>query len=254
MGRKIVTIRADSSIETLLARRGYICIGRGNETQIIKPKVEDYKINREYNELLGHYSFRKILRHLSARLEAVPYKELLSMCDKPTLDKYEDFLVRSDILEIEKNKTWTIKDQVTNFGYTLEWYVSKLLDEKLNAESGWGIKIEGIPCGGDYDVLGFLNSIMLYIECKISPPDNVEDGEIRNFLQRREELSPELTIMLVDTDSPLNKLLDKFRIILEPKLEELSIKEIKSNVVYIENVRAIVINSQPSIYRCQFSR
>lgn len=249
MGRKSVTIRADSSIETLLARRGYICVGSGNETQIIKPKVEDYKINREYNELLGHYSFRKILRHLSARLEAVPYKELLSMCDKPTLDKYEDFLVRSDILEIAKNKTWTIKDQVTNFGYTLEWYVSKLVDEKLNVESGWGIKIEGIPCGGDYDVLGFLDSIMLYIECKISPPDNVEDGEIRNFLQRREELSPELTIMLVDTDSPLNKLLDKFRIILEPKLEELSIKEIKSNVVYIENVHAMVINSQPSIYR-----
>ena len=48
--------------------------------------------------------------------------------------------------------------------------------EKLNVESGWGIKIEGIP-GGDYDVLGFLDSIMLYIECKISPPDNVEDGE-----------------------------------------------------------------------------
>ena len=55
--------------------------------------------------------------------------------------------------------------------------------------------------------------------------------------------------MLVDTDSPLSKLLDKFRIILEPKLEELSIKEIKSNVVYIENVRVMVINSQPSIYR-----
>lgn len=248
MGIETTTIRADPSMETLLARRGHICVGSGNEAQIIKPKVEDYKINREYNELLGHYSFRKILRHLSAGLEAVPYKELLSMCDKPTLDEYEDFLVRSDILEIAENKTWTIKDQVTNFGYTLEWYVSKLVDEKLNVESGWGIKIEGIPGGGDYDVLGFLDSIMLYIECKISPPDNVEDGEIRNFLQRREELSPELTVMLVDSDSPLNKLLDKFRIILESKLEELSIKEIKSNVVYIENVRVMVINSQPSIY------
>jgi hypothetical protein len=119
----------------------------------------------------------------------------------------------------------------------------------IGRESGWGIKIEGIPDGGDYDVLGFLDSIMLYIECKISPPDNVEDGEIRNFLQRREELSPELTIMLVDTDSPLNKLLDKFRNILVPILGELSILEIKSNVVYIENVRVMVINSQPSIYR-----
>lgn len=250
MGRETVTIRADSSIETLLARRGYICGGIGNETQIIKPKVKDYKITREYNELLGHYSFRKILRHLSARLEAVPCKELLSMCDKPTLVKYEDFLVRSDILEISKNKTWTIKDRVANFGYTLEWYVSKLLDEKLNAESGWGIKIEEIPVGGDYDVLGFLDSIMLYIECKISRPEDVKDREIRNFLQRREELAPELTIMLVDTDSPLNKLLDKFRNILVPTLvEELSILEIKSNVVYIENVRVMVINNQPSIYK-----
>jgi len=247
--RETIEFSPPPSIETLLARRGFICGGIGNETQIVKPKVKDYKITREYNELLGHYSFRKILRHLSDRVEAVPCKELLSMCAKPTLVKYEDFLVRSDILEISKNKTWTLKDQVANFGHTLEWYISNLLYEKLDAISGWGVKIEEIPVGGDYDVLGFLDSIMLYIECKISPPDNVEDGEIRNFLQRREELSPELTIMLVDTDSPLNKLLDKFRNILVPILEELSILEIKSNVVYIENVRVMVINNQPSIYK-----
>jgi len=247
--RKTIELSPPPSIETLLARRGFICGGIGNESQIVKPKVKDYRITREYNELLGHYSFRKILRHLSARVEAVRCKELLSMCDKPTLVKYEDFLVRSDILEISKNKTWTIKDQVANFGHTLEWYISKLLNEKLDAISGWGIKIEENPVGGDYDVLGFLDSIMLYIECKTSRPDNVTGSEIRNFLQRREELTPELTIMLVDTDSALNQLLDKFRGILVPKLGDLSILEIKSNVVYIENVRVMVTNNQPSIYK-----
>ncbi len=70
--------------------------------------------------------------------------------------------------------------------------------------------LEGLPTGGDFDVVAWLSPLLVYIECKSSHPGGISVDEIRHFLQRRRELSPEMVIFLVDTDSDLAPLVDKF--------------------------------------------
>ena len=54
--------------------------------------------------------------------------------------------------------------------------------------------------GGDYDVLGRLDGALVYLEVKSSPPKQVYDSEVRAFLDRVEDLAPDLAVFLMDTE------------------------------------------------------
>jgi hypothetical protein len=204
------------SLKALLTRRGFRYLGRGDEAQIVRPKVTSNQIAKEYYDSLGDYTFRKVLRHLIARKRPVDNQEILSMCAEPTLGQVRDFLVRSAIVEVTKDERWNLKEQVDSFGYTLEWYVSQLLTRELGAISEWSVKIDGLLAGGDLDVLAFIDSVLLYIECKAKRTEEIGESEVRNFLQRSQDMAPELAIMLIDTDSELDSLLNRFQTILLP--------------------------------------
>lgn len=105
----------------------------------------------KYLELLDHYNFRKILRLITARKNPVNNEEIVSICSEPVLGQFREFLVENGIVEINDDNNWDLKVKVDNFGYTLEWYISKLLARKLHAISGWNIKIEGLMAGGDFE-------------------------------------------------------------------------------------------------------
>jgi len=207
-------ISPDPSLEDLLARRGFRYTGQGNESQIIRPQVVNSQMAVKYHELLGHYTFRKILRLIVAKRDPVHNEEILSMCSEPTLGQFREFLVNGGIVGISKDNSWSLKVKVDSFGYTLEWYVWELLSKKLGAIGGWNVKIEGLLTGGDFDVLAFVDSVLIYVECKSKRPEEIDDSEVRNFLQRSQDLAPELAVMLTDTDSELDTLLDKFNTIL----------------------------------------
>lgn len=214
MSVKSIEFSPTPSLEELLARRGFIYTGQGNESQIVKPQVANSQMSVEYHKLLGHYTFRKILRLIAAKGEPVHDKEILSICFEPTLRKWREFLVNSGIGGISEDNSWSLKVKVDNFGHTLEWYVWKLLSNKLGALGGWNVKIAGLLAGGDFDVLAFIDSVLIYVECKSKRPEEISDSEVRNFLQRSQDLAPELAVMLTDTDSDLGALLDKFNTIL----------------------------------------
>lgn len=111
--------------------------------------------------------------------------------------------------------------------------------------------------------MAFIDAVLLYIECKSGTrrPEEIEDSAIRNFLQRSQDLAPELAIMLVDTDSELDALVDRFQAILLPiqrtasNIRDLGWKPKKpfiSRVVGFDKVfygllRVFVTYSQPSI-------
>lgn len=254
-------ISPDPSLEDLLARRGFRYTGQGNESQIIRPQVANSQMAVKYHELLGHYTFRKILRLIVAKRDPVHNEEILSMCSEPTLGQFREFLINGGIVGISKDNSWSLKVKVDSFGYTLEWYVWELLSKKLGAIGGWNVKIEGLLTGGDFDVLAFVDSVLVYVECKSKRPEEIDDSEVRNFLQRSQDLAPELAVMLTDTDSELDTLLDKFNTILlttqrirsgikDPnwKPEEPFITRVAGfRNIYFGLQRVFLTHSQPSI-------
>ena len=88
--------------------------------------------------------------------------------------------------------------------------------QKLGCASQWGVKIDGLYAGGDYDVLSFVDGVLIYIESKCKNQDEISNSEIKYFLQRVQDLTPEIAIMLVDTDSQLAELIHHFTEILLP--------------------------------------
>jgi len=114
-----------------------------------------------------------------------------------------------------------IHKHVDNFGPTLEWYVALMLREEFDVTACWSVQLEEIYGGGDFDVLGWLDSFsaLVYIECKSARPSEVDESELRSFLQRCQELAPEIAILLVDTDSDIQPLLDLTQDILIPVMK-----------------------------------
>jgi hypothetical protein len=93
---------------------------------------------------------------------------------------------------------------IDNIGPSLEHYVAVLCEHELRASAGWGVKLEGIIPGGDYDVLAWLSPLLMYVECKTGAPDAIEDKSLRHFLQRTHILAPDLAVLLIDSDQPLD--------------------------------------------------
>ncbi len=89
---------------------------------------------------------------------------------------------------------------VRSFGDTLEWYVAEVFRRELLAESLWGVKFKGRKTGGDYDVIAKLDCILCYAEVKSSPPKQIYDSEISAFLDRADDLAPDLALFVMDTE------------------------------------------------------
>ena len=53
--------------------------------------------------------------------------------------------------------------------------------------------------------MAWLPPTLLYVETKSSRPEEIEDTEIKHFLQRGVELAPDLPILLVETDDDLEE-------------------------------------------------
>src|SRR5947209_2244916 len=83
---------------------------------------------------------------------------------------------------------------------TLEWYVAEICKRELAGDAEWAVQLEHLPVGGDFDVLGWLAPTLLCVELKSGQPSDVSEFELRNFLQRDQELAPDLSILLIDTD------------------------------------------------------
>jgi hypothetical protein len=153
-------------------------------------------------------SYRKLLRALIAsRGERVPLATLERITGR-TLEYLENLALlrvvenRDGVFEIQASGVlWTRK--IDNIGPTLEWYVADLCERELYASARWGVQLEGLPAGGDYDVLASLSFGVLYIETKSAAPASITPRELRNFMQRHGELEPAISILLIDTQDDI---------------------------------------------------
>ncbi len=207
--------RFSPGMDTVLKQRGFVRSGCCQRERIIGI-AHEFPDSDRWLRLLAKATARKVLRKIATD-NIVTVEGLITICSQPKLSDYLSELEELGVIVPEDNRVRLAKN-VDNFGPTLEWYVASVLREDFDAATCWGVEVEDISGGGDFDVLGWLDSVsaLTYVECKTASPSDIGETEIRHFFQRCQELAPEIAILLVDTDSELKPLLDMAHNILLP--------------------------------------
>lgn len=241
---KDIIARRCPSLETILRRRGFNIFQKqcGEYLLLPEPKFID-----SYYENLKKYSFRLFLRDVIKQKGTFSERDVARYATKEVTKTYIEYLLETGIIE-KSNDGFALKRRVKTFGDTLEWFMAEVLKREFAIEAMWSVKFRGRQVGGDYDLIASLNNDLLYMEVKSSPPRQVYDKEVRAFLQRREELCPDLAIFFMDTHLRMkDKMVPMFEEELRGLFEtEKPVKRLHSEIFIIEN-NLFISNSKPSI-------
>jgi hypothetical protein len=170
------------SIDDVLRRRGQLMLETGNLGDILLPLDHEdppllgQLVNR-YRELFGKDSFRKVARALTAARGApVPRTALEGIAGRATAG-YIEFLEALDVAQ-SSDADVRLTRRIRDIGPSLEWYVKDLCECELRGSAEWSVKLEGLPTGGDFDVLAWLAPALAYIELKSSAPSGIDDSQL----------------------------------------------------------------------------
>jgi len=108
-----------------------------------------------------------------------------------------------------------LRVEAESLGPTLEWFVGEVLARELGFEVACGVPLRGGETGGDLDVVGLAEGMLLLIEVKSGPPKHVESAQVATFLDRIEALSPHGAIFFEDTEL---RMTDKIVVLFEEVL------------------------------------
>lgn len=231
-------------VELILRQRGFHILSFDSFSEVILPVSEDPQIRLLYYKYLGRYSFRLFLRDLIQKRSGEDWRTISRYCSSRVARNYIRFLQQAGLTEIGSDgfSYHYIGPAVRSFGATLEWYVAELMRREFLAPTLFGVKFSDTVHGGDYDVLSVLQGYLVYIEVKSSPPRGVEKPMVEAFLQRLEDLSPDLAIFLVDTELRMR---DKIVVLFEEATEKKLNRMVKE--LFSMDDRVYVINTKKSI-------
>ncbi len=189
--------RLTPGIKTILKRRGFTIYKKEPSDDLLVPAR---KFQTGYYRMLHKYSFRLLLRDVIKQPELFTAEQVTRYATPGVTKKYLDYLLSIRLLQ-KKTKGYVLaKGPVKSFGETLEWYVARVFTREFGSEAVWGVKFKRPKVGGDYDVIAKFDSSLCYVEVKSSPPKQIYDSEIAAFLDRVEDLSPEVAVFLMDTE------------------------------------------------------
>lgn len=206
-------------VEATLRRRAFLVANRGDYGQTIAPHgMQPTKIvtgggclpdwdNNFYN-FMCKISFRKMIRFMLAHPSGVSEKELSEALSQAssTIRERLKYLSDSGVVEEQGKSQWYLtKGAPNNFGPTFERYIKSVFEREFICSSEWGVELEGFQ-DGDFDVLALVDSALCYVECKTAQTKDISNSELRYFLQRSQDLAPEMAILLVDTEDSLETL------------------------------------------------
>ncbi|KPK01900.1 MAG: hypothetical protein AMK71_04005 [Nitrospira bacterium SG8_35_4] len=184
-------------LDVMLKQRGFTIYKKEPSGDLLIP---DQKFASVFRSKLKKYSFRLFLRDVIQHQNSFDLDQVTRFATKQVAAGYLDSLLASGIVEPYHGRFRLVKRPLKSFGETLEWYVAGLIREDFQTEAVWGVKFKRPKIGGDYDVIAKLDSSLLYMEIKSSPPRQIFDRGITAFLDRVEELSPEISIYFMDTE------------------------------------------------------
>ncbi len=191
---------ARSPVGRTLLQRGLSLVEWGNEGRTLLPWIKGRRGREAFYGHLQSYSFRLFLRDLLVLRDRFLPERLGPFFTPESVETMAGHAERLGLIRRGKGgKVRFLADGATDFGDTFEWFVAETLRRDFAADALWGVKLSGLPCGGDFDVLALASGRLLYLEAKTSPPKHIELSDMAAFLDRVGTLSPDVAVVLVDT-------------------------------------------------------
>jgi hypothetical protein len=233
------------SLDMMLKRRGFTIYKKEPSDDLLVP---DKKYAAAFYKKLKKYSFRLFLRDVIKHQNSFSLEKVIKYSTKEVTAQYIDFLLRTNIVELSGKDYRLRKRPVKSFGETLEWYVARIIKNDFQAETTWGVKFRRPKVGGDYDVIAKIDSSLLYVEVKSSPPKQIYDRGITFFFNRVEDLSPDISIFFVDTELRMkDKIVPMFEEELRKRYKKpVAVERIVRELFHI-NRKIFIINAKGGI-------
>ncbi|MEW6109033.1 MAG: hypothetical protein AB1632_07715, partial [Nitrospirota bacterium] len=184
-------------IDVILKRRGFRIYKKEPSEDLLIP---DRELIDEYYRMLHRYSFRLFLRDVIKHQNFFTSENVTRYATSNVTKDYLKFIYKIGLIEKHGRGYALARRPIKSFGETLEWYISEICGREFRFDAIWGVKFKRPRIGGDYDVIAKFNGSVLYIEVKSSPPKQIYDSEISAFFDRVADLSPEISVFLMDTE------------------------------------------------------
>lgn len=184
-------------IDVILRRHGFRIFRKEPSEDLLIPG--DSFIDGYY-AMLHKYSFRLFLRDIIRHQDFFTAEDVTKYTSLAVSNKYLDYLSDIGLIEMHSDGFSLARRPVKSFGETLEWYVAEIFRREFCTEAVWGVKFKRPRVGGDYDVIAKINGSLLYTEVKSSPPKQIFDTEVSAFLDRIQDLAPEVSVFFMDTE------------------------------------------------------
>jgi hypothetical protein len=164
---------------------------------------------RPFFEFIGQRTVRKIIRAVLSTPQSE--ESLQRICANGA--RRQDILrcLAEDNLLSQEGSHWTAGselDGIHDIGATVEWYVAEWFRYELEAPARHGVYLEEIRNGGDLDVVAFVETMRIWVECKTVPPASISKADLGRFLQRNYYFNPEIALLLVDTEDSVQPVVD----------------------------------------------
>ncbi len=209
---------SSGAVEAALRQRGWQPGQHSPRAGLLLPvPASPDRVDRLYADL-HRYHFRRLLQ------EAAERRVLTPAVLRYLAGRWGDRAVRSTVGRLEeygllrrRGRGYALAAEgARGFGDTLEWFVAQVFTREFGAPAVWDARIRDIGRGGDFDVLAVLRGGLAYVECKASPPYNVEASSLDRFLDRVGALRPELAVFLIDTTLEVDRnIIDNLRRLLD---------------------------------------
>lgn len=189
---------AEEEVLSHLEQRGFRIHRRSpiHKTLLATLSPDQYS---SFYRLLGHYGFRIFLRDVIRDRRRIRLASLTRYLSRSQVRQHMDLLLDMGIVRRRRAGLELAAGEVDSFGDTLEWYVAQILRREFAIPSIWGITPAGTAHGGDFDVLAVAAGRLAYLEVKSSPPKHVEESEVAAFLDRIEDVGPDVALFIEDT-------------------------------------------------------
>jgi hypothetical protein len=231
-------------IEALLGLRGFRIFAKEPPEDLLIPSKRHLD---GYYGMMKRYSFRLFLRDVIKHQDHFTLKDVARYATEDVTEEYAGFLLEARLIESHDGGYRVHKRPIKSFGATLEWFAAETLRREFSAEAIWGIKFKRHRPGGDYDLIAKIEgSKLLYMEVKSSPPKQIYQKEISAFLDRTEELSPDLAVFFMDTELRMK---DKIVPMFEEELRKrgMPVPERLYKEIFNMGERIFIINSKDSV-------
>ncbi|MBI5380105.1 MAG: hypothetical protein HZA23_08160 [Nitrospirae bacterium] len=159
---------------------------------------------------MARYSFRLIFRDVIRCQRGFGLSDLTRFCAPRVAESHLRFLIGLGAVgerpDGRRGKGGGAKryrlllHPVRSFGGLLEWFLAEALRREFAVSALWGVKVRGLPHGGDLDVVANLEGRLVYLEAKSSPPKQIDLPQVQAFLQRLRDLRPDLALFVIDTE------------------------------------------------------